>query len=255
MRILISNDDGYQAPGIEALVAAIREVAERVTVVAPERNRSAASNSLTVQEPLRVFRAANGFLYVNGTPSDCVHLALSGDLLDHEPEMVISGINSGANLADDVIYSGTVAAAMEGRFLGYPAIAVSLCSSRPEAHYDTAARVAQTLVRRIQRKPLPADTILNVNVPDLPWSALAGWKVTRLGNRHKAEPVTKIADPRGAPLYWIGQAGGEQDCGPGTDFHAINSRCVSITPLKIDLTRYEALESLQTWLGDGSEIG
>jgi 5'-nucleotidase len=255
MRILISNDDGYQAPGIEALVTAIRDVAEQVAVVAPERNRSAASNSLTVQEPLRVFRSANGFLYVNGTPSDCVHLALSGGLLDFEPDMVISGINSGANLADDVIYSGTVAAAMEGRFLGYPAIAVSLCLSSPVAYYATAARVAQTLVRRIQQKPLPADTILNVNVPDLPWESLAGWQVTRLGNRHKAEPVIKTADPRGAPLYWIGQAGGEQDCGPGTDFHAINSRCVSVTPLKIDLTRYERLESLRAWLGDGSEIG
>jgi 5'-nucleotidase len=255
MRILISNDDGYQSPGIEALVAAIREVAERVTVVAPERNRSAASNSLTVSDPLRVFRASNGFLYVNGTPSDCVHLALSGGLLDFEPDMVISGINSGANLADDVIYSGTVAAAMEGRFLGYPAIAVSLCLSKPTAHYATAARVAQTLVKRIQRKSLPADTILNVNVPDLPWSDLAGWKITRLGNRHKAEPVIKTADPRGEPLYWIGQAGSEQDGGPGTDFHAINSRCVSITPLKVDLTRYDALESLQAWLGNGDEIG
>lgn len=247
MRILISNDDGYQAPGIQALARAIAEVADDVTVVAPDRNRSAASHSLTVYEPLRVFTAPNGFHYVmNGTPSDCVHLALNG-LLDYEPDMVISGINAGANLADDVIYSGTVAAAMEGRFLGYPAIAISLDSINPQ-HYATAARVAQTLLQWIQSKPLPPDSILNVNVPDVPWDSLAGWRVTRLGNRHRSEPVIKDTDPRGESIYWIGPAGAGQDAGPGTDFEAVAAHYVSITPLKIDLTRYEALDSLRAWV-------
>ncbi len=246
MRIVISNDDGYRAAGIVALAEAMRELADEIIVVAPERDRSAASSSLTVRDPLRVFTADNGYLYVNGTPSDCVHLALTG-LLDYEPDMVISGINAGANLGDDVIYSGTVAAAMEGRFLGYPAVAVSINSMNAE-HYATAARVAQRLVNRIQNRSLPADSILNVNVPDVPWERLAGWEVTRLGNRHKSEKVIQGCDPRGEPIYWVGPAGAEQDSGPGTDFHAINNNRVSITPLQIDLTRYEHLESLARWI-------
>lgn len=246
MRILISNDDGYQAPGIAALAGSIRTLSDEVTVIAPERDRSAASSSLTVLDPLRVFRAPNGFLYVNGTPSDCVHLAITG-LLEEDPDMVISGINAGANMGDDVIYSGTVAAAIEGRFLGYPAVAISINSGNPR-HYDTAARVACELVSRIDDYSLPADSILNVNVPDVPWEDLTGWQVTRLGNRHRAERMITTADPRGQPIYWIGAAGPEQDAGPGTDFHAVNSNAVSITPLKIDLTRYEHLDALKAWL-------
>ncbi len=246
MRILISNDDGYLSPGIVALADAVSEVASELMVIAPERNCSAASNALTVRNPLRVHKAANGFYYVDGTPTDCVHLAVTG-LLAHEPDMVISGINIGPNLADDVIYSGTVAAAVEGRFLGYPSIAMSINAESPQ-HFATAARVASTLVQRIQVNPLPADSILNVNVPDLAWDALAGWQVTRLGNRHKSEPIIKSSDPRGENIYWLGPVGAEQDCGPGTDFYAVNHGYVSITPLKIDLTRYDAIESLQSWL-------
>ncbi|MBN1379883.1 MAG: 5'/3'-nucleotidase SurE [Gammaproteobacteria bacterium] len=248
MRILISNDDGYQAPGIEALAKAITEVADHIDVIAPERNRSAASSSLTVHDPLRVFKAPNGFLYVNGTPSDCVHLAITG-LLDTLPDMVISGINSGSNLGDDVIYSGTVAAAIEGRFLGYPAIAVSMTSYTPQ-HYDSGARAARELVARIRSTSLPGESILNMNVPDLPWDEIKGWQVTRLGNRHRAEHVIKGHDPRGDQLYWIGAAGSEQDAGPGTDFHAVSNGYISITPLKIDLTRYDHLDSLSRWVKD-----
>lgn len=246
MRILISNDDGYQAPGIVVLAEAIRRLSDKVTVIAPERDRSAASSSLTVRNPLRVFKGSNGFLYVNGTPSDCVHLAVTG-LLDEDPDMVISGINAGANMGDDVIYSGTVAAAIEGRFLGYPAVAISICSTNPK-YYETAARVACELVAKIDDHSLPTDSILNVNVPDVPWESLTGWQVTRLGNRHRAERMVPAADPRGQPIYWIGAAGPEQDAGPGTDFHAVNANAVSITPLKIDLTRYEHLEPLKAWL-------
>lgn len=213
MRVLISNDDGYQAPGIAALARAIANVVEEITVIAPERNRSAASSSLTVYDPLRVHQASNGFLYVNGTPSDCVHLAVTG-YLETLPDMVISGINAGANLGDDVIYSGTVAAAIEGRFLGYPAIAVSINSPNP-LYFESAARAACELVQRIQQHPLPNDSILNVNVPDLPWDELQGWEVTRLGNRHRSERVIKSRDPRGEPIYWVGAAGSEQDAGPG----------------------------------------
>lgn len=246
MRLLVTNDDGYQAPGIAALAQAMAEVADEVTVVAPERNRSAASSSLTVHDPLRVHTAPNGFHYVTGTPSDCVHLAVTG-LLDDLPDMVISGINQGSNLGDDVIYSGTVAAAIEGRFLGYPAIAVSNCSMVPQ-HYATAARAARQLLERIQSHALPRDSILNVNVPDLPWEELLGWEVTRLGNRHRAEGMIRDTDPRGAPIYWIGAAGAEQDAGPGTDFHAVSRGYISVTPMKIDLTRYDHLESLREWL-------
>ena len=247
MHILVSNDDGHLAPGIRFLAEALRRVA-RVTVVAPDRNRSGASNSLTLDRPLRVQRQPNGFYTVDGTPTDCVHLAVTG-LLDHEPDMVVSGINAGANLGDDVLYSGTVAGAIEGRFLGKPAMAVSLAASEPE-HYETAASVALGLVRHLQRRPLPADFILNVNVPDLPLGMLNGIASTRLGFRHKAEPVVRSVDPRGRVCYWVGAAGPEQDAGPGTDFHAVREGRVSVTPLQVDLTRYNALETLRDWVAE-----
>ncbi len=246
MRILISNDDGYQAPGIIALAQALAVIAE-VTVVAPERDRSGASNSLTLENPIRATRMDNGFIRVDGTPTDCVHLAITG-LLEQEPDMVVSGINSGANLGDDVLYSGTVAAAMEGRFLGLPAIAVSLVTQHAARHYVTAARVVSALVQRLNAEPLPADTILNVNVPDLPWDELQGFVATRLGHRHKAEPAIKATDPRGRSIYWVGPPGGEQDAGPGTDFHAVRSGQVSVTPIQVDLTRYTALDTVAGWL-------
>lgn len=245
MHILLSNDDGYQSPGLEQLARALEPLAT-ITVVAPERDRSGASNSLTLTRPLRVRRGENGFFYVDGTPTDCVHLAVTG-LMDQQPDMVIAGINRGANLGDDVLYSGTVAAAMEGRFLGAPAIAVSLVG-RPPTHYATAARIAVRLVERLRHEPLPADTILNVNVPDLPMEALAGYEATRLGHRHKAEPAVRASDPHGEPVYWVGAPGPEADAGPGTDFHAIRQQRVSITPLHIDLTRYTALDQVSSWL-------
>jgi 5'-nucleotidase len=245
MRILVSNDDGYQARGILCLATALQDIAE-VSVVAPDRDRSGASNSLTLKSPLYVTRHDNGFRSVEGTPTDCVHLAITG-LLDPEPDMVVAGINAGSNLGDDVLYSGTVAAAIEGRFLGLPAIAVSLVGGQPE-HYPTAARVAKQLVLALRRNPLPADSILSVNVPDLPWEALQGFQATRLGHRHKSEPVIKSKDPRGNPIYWVGPAGPEQDAGPGTDFHAVRTGHVSVTPLQVDLTRYTALERVAQWL-------
>lgn len=246
MHILLSNDDGYQAPGLAALARTMGEVA-RVTVVAPDRDRSGASNSLTLEQPLRARPQPNGFISVEGTPTDCVHLAITG-LLDKEPDMVVSGINAGANMGDDVLYSGTVAAATEGRFLGLPAIAVSLTSHTP-SHFDTAARVARELVLRLQGSPLPADSILNVNVPDVPYERLRGWRATRLGHRHKAEPAVRAQDPRGRDIYWVGPAGPEADAGPGTDFHAVREGFVSITPLQVDLTRHAALPELADWLG------
>lgn len=245
MRILLSNDDGYFSTGLAVLAEAVGKVAE-IHVVAPERDRSGASNSLTLVRPLRVHRAPNGFYFVDGTPTDCVHLAVTGLLAD-EPDIVIAGINHGANLGDDVIYSGTVAAAMEGRFLGLPAIAVSLVG-RNARYFDTAARVVLELLERLKSHPLPTDTILNVNVPDLPYEKLAGFEATRLGNRHKAEPVIKSADPHGNPIYWVGPAGAEADAGPGTDFHAIRQRQVSVTPLYVDLTRHATLASVARWL-------
>ena len=245
MRILLSNDDGYLAPGLACLVEALRPLGH-VDVVAPERDRSGASNSLTLTRPLRAHRAGNGFLYVDGTPTDCVHLAITG-LLEYEPDIVVSGINHGGNLGDDVIYSGTVAAAMEGRFLGLPAIAVSMSGSSGN-NFPTAAGVVIRLLRQLQREPLPADTILNVNVPDVPPGMIAGYEATRLGRRHKAEPVVRSADPQGNAIYWVGAPGAEADAGPGTDFHAIRRNCVSITPLQVDLTRYAALDQVASWL-------
>lgn len=247
MRILVSNDDGFHAPGLQCLVRYLREVAE-VRVVAPDRNRSGASNSLTLVHPLRAQRMADGDYSVDGTPTDCVHLALTG-LLDTEPDLVISGINAGANLGDDVLYSGTVAAAMEGRFLGLPAIAVSLAGSRLE-YYDAAARVVLDLLDRLHRVPLPAATILNVNVPELPASEIRGLQSTRLGHRHKSEPVVRTEDPRGRPIYWVGPAGPEQDAGPGTDFCAIREGFVSVTPIQVDLTRFDAIDTVGRWLED-----
>ena len=250
MHILISNDDGYEAPGIIRLSQELKQMAE-ITVVAPERDRSGASNSLTLELPLRARTMPNGVVRVDGTPTDCVHLAITG-LLQQEPDMVISGINAGGNLGDDVLYSGTVAAAMEGRFLGYPAMAVSLVGAEHK-HYDTAATITGQLVKHLRRHPLPNEIILNVNVPDLPYEDIKGIQSTRLGHRHKAEPIIKSHDPRGREIYWVGPPGAEQDAGPGTDFHAVREHYVSITPLHVDLTRHSQIEQLGTWLEDVSQ--
>ena len=247
MHVLISNDDGVDAPGIQILAEHMAALG-RVSVVAPDRDRSAASNSLTLAQPIRVTTLAPDRYRVAGTPTDCVHLALAG-LLDSEPAIVVSGINNSANLGDDVLYSGTVAAAMEGRFLGLPAIAVSLVSRDHQAqHYASAARAAVRLVARLLEDPLPADTILNVNVPDRPWDEIRGFEVTRLGHRHRSEPCIAQTDPRGRPIYWIGPAGAEQDAGPGTDFHAVRAGFISITPITVDLTRYTALDKVASWV-------
>lgn len=245
MHILLSNDDGYLAEGLNALANALSTRAE-ISVVAPDRNRSAASNSLTLERPLRAHETGNGFIRVDGTPTDCVHLAITG-LLSREPDMVFAGINHGSNLGDDVLYSGTVAAATEGRFLGLPAVAISLAGNNPK-YFDTAARVAVILLQRLIEEPLPQDTILNVNVPDIPFDEIQGFQATRLGQRHKAEPVVKAVDPRERPIYWVGPAGPEQDAGPGTDFHAIKTNYVSVSPLQVDLTRYERIGALRSWL-------
>lgn len=245
MKILVSNDDGYMAEGIRALAEALTDLGE-ITVVAPDRNRSGASNSLTLENPLRLDKMNEGIYRVDGTPTDCVHLAITG-LLEEEPDMVVSGINAGANLGDDVLYSGTVAAAMEGRFLGLPAIAISL-NGHTATHFETAAWVAKKLVKHLQTTSLPADTILNVNVPDLPIDEITGFETTRLGHRHKADPVIKEFDPRGREMYWVGPAGEEQDAGPGTDFNAIRRGAVSVTPLHIDLTAYKAIDGVAAWL-------
>ncbi|MEW6164653.1 MAG: 5'/3'-nucleotidase SurE [Pseudomonadota bacterium] len=246
MRILLSNDDGYFAPGLAALARGMEGLGE-VTVVAPERNRSGASNSLTLDRPLHLKAAPNGFHYVNGTPTDCVHLAVTG-MLDHEPDMVLSGINFGPNMGDDTIYSGTVAAAMEGYLLGVPSIALSLASFEGR-YFDTAATVARELAERFQARPFGAPVLLNVNVPDVPYGELKGLRVTRLGRRHKAEPVVKQASPRGETVYWVGAAGAAADAGEGTDFHAVDNGWVSVTPLQIDLTHAGQLDRAREWLG------
>ena len=245
MRILVSNDDGYFAPGIGVLAEALAACAD-VTVVAPERDRSGASNSLTLDRPLSVRRAPNGYIYVNGTPTDCVHLAVTG-LLETLPDVVISGINYGANMGDDTIYSGTVAAATEGFLLGIPSVAISLVAEGG-GHFETAARVACELVERFRARPLMQPVLLNVNVPDAAYEALHGTVVTRLGKRHKAEPVVKSTTPRGEVVYWVGAAGGAQDAGEGTDFHAAAGGMVSITPLQVDLTRYSQMDTVEEWL-------
>ena len=248
MEILISNDDGIEASGIRVLAKAMRGLGT-VVIVAPDKNRSGASNSLTLDAPIRIKEIREGEFRVSGTPTDCVHVALTG-LLDEDPDIVVSGINSGSNLGDDVIYSGTVAAAMEGRFLGYPAVALSLAfDENPEHRYfETAGEAAIRLVKQLQKDPLPADTILNVNVPDCPWDKVKGIQSTRLGHRHKAEPVIKEKDPRGRNIYWVGPPGAEQDAGEGTDFYALKNGYVSVTPLHVDLTRHEAREGLANWL-------
>ncbi len=248
MKILVSNDDGYSAPGIRCLAEHLKALGN-VTVVAPERDRSGASNSLTLDLPIRATQVEPGVIRVDGTPTDCVHLAITG-FLEEEPDMVVSGINAGANMGDDVIYSGTVAAAMEGRFLGLPAMAISLAGHQP-THFETAAKVAVQLLRRLADAPLSADTILNVNVPNIPWEEIQGFEATRLGQRHKSEPVVATRDPRDRPIYWIGPAGPEQDAGPGTDFYAVRQGRVSITPIQVDLTRYQAIATVADWLADG----
>jgi 5'-nucleotidase len=245
MRILLSNDDGYFAPGLERLATDLATYAE-ITVVAPERDRSGASNSLTLDRPLTVRRAPNGFLFVNGTPTDCVHLAVTG-LLEQLPDMVISGINLGANMGDDTVYSGTVAAATEGYLLGIPSIAVSL-TSKVGRHFETASKVVLELVQRHRHHP-SGPWLLNVNVPDLPERDIRGRRVTRLGKRHKAEPVIKTQTPRGETCYWVGGAGAAADAGEGTDFHAVEAGCVSVTPLQIDLTHHSQMAQVAKWLG------
>jgi 5'-nucleotidase len=246
VKILVSNDDGYFAPGITLLAEALARLGD-VTVVAPERDRSGASNSLTLDRPLVVRRAANGYYSVNGTPTDCVHIAVTG-LLDFTPDVVVSGVNLGANMGDDTIYSGTVAAAVEGYLLGIPSVAVSLTSKAGE-HFESAIGVALELVERLSRAPFGEPVLLNVNVPDLAPARLRGIEVTRLGKRHKAEPVIKLTTPRGESAYWIGPAGGAADAGPGTDFHAVQSERVSVTPLRMDLTHSGQLERAREWLG------
>lgn len=248
MKILVSNDDGYRAEGIIRLRAAMAALGD-VTVVAPDRNRSGAGNSLTLDVPLRLFESEPQVYYVAGTPTDCVHLAISG-VFDFEFDMVASGINDGANLGDDVLYSGTVAAAIEGRFLGLPTIAISLCTAPGGGrHFDTAARVAKRLVAGLMQRPFDAAMILNVNVPDLPYESLAGYCSTRLGFRHRSDAVIPASNPKGQPVYWIGPAGAGADAGAGTDFLAVENSLVSVTPLSIDLTRHAALPDVERWLG------
>jgi 5'-nucleotidase len=247
VKILLSNDDGYRAEGLEALKEAIHPLGS-VTIVAPDRNRSGASNSLTLDVPVRAVLYGADSYYVTGTPTDCVHLAISG-LFAFEHDIVVSGVNDGANLGDDTLYSGTVAAAVEGRFLGLPAIAVSLClEPGSPRNFASAARIAADLVMRMAHTPLKGPVILNVNVPDLPDGEMRGVRVTRLGNRHRAKPVIPAKDPRGRSVYWVGSAGSGQDAGPGTDFHAIAEGYVSITPLQIDLTRHTAIPEVEHWL-------
>jgi len=247
MRVLVSNDDGVDAPGIKILAQRLAVVGE-VTVVAPDRDRSGASNSLTLDQPIRVHRLEDGRYRVRGTPTDCVHLALFG-LLETRPDIVVSGINNSANPGDDVIYSGTVSAAMEGLFLGLPAIAISLATSDQSGeHYHSAAQAALSIMQRLLVDPLPADTILNVNVPDRPWSELRGFAVTRLGRRHKSEPCVRQVDPRGRPMYWIGPPGDVEDSGPGTDYCAVRDGFISITPIHVDLTRFQALDKVSGWV-------
>ncbi|HEX5162644.1 MAG TPA: 5'/3'-nucleotidase SurE [Steroidobacteraceae bacterium] len=255
MRILISNDDGYRARGINALREALKGLGD-ITVVAPDRNRSGAGNSLTLDVPLRVGKAEPDVYFVLGTPTDCVHLASSG-LFPFEPDMVVSGINDGSNMGDHVLYSGTVAAATEGRFLGKPAVAVSLNTDdvRGDAkrYYETAAHYARVIVERLLTTPLVLQmgraTILNVNVPNLPLEEVKGIRVTRLGNHHRSGAVIRAEDPRGRPVYWVGPSGPRHDDGPGTDFHAVIEGYVSVTPLTIDLTNHHALDDVHQWFG------
>lgn len=253
MNILLSNDDGVYAKGLNKLAQALSAIAD-ITIVAPDRNRSGASNSLTLDRPIRVKNIEDNVVSVEGTPTDCVHLAITG-LLPKSFDMVVSGINEGSNLGDDIFYSGTVAAAMEGRFLGYSAIAISLNLENSDyQHYETAAQIAKTLVLRLCRDPLPAETILNVNVPNLPLAQIRGYEVTRLGKRHRAEKTIQSIDPRNHPVYWLGLPGSEEDAGPGTDFYAIKMGFVSITPIQLDLTNYDAFDQLSKWVEKASTL-
>jgi len=245
VQILLSNDDGYLAPGLKVLANSLNRLGT-VTVVVPDRNRSAASNSLTLNRPINAQLIDRNFYKVDGTPTDCVHLAITG-ILEEEPDIVISGPNDGPNMGDDVLYSGTVAAATEGRFLGLPAIAVSMGSFSP-VHFETASWAIDKIILKLQQNPLTEDTILNVNVPDLPISEIKGFQSTRLGNRHKSEGVIKQTNPRGEDVYWVGPPGEEQDAGEGTDFYAVKQGFISVTPLQIDLTRYDSLQNLNQWL-------
>jgi 5'-nucleotidase len=245
MKILLSNDDGYFAPGLSILAEYLSKIAE-ITVVAPERNRSGASNSLTLDRPLSVRKASNGFFYVNGTPTDCVHIALTG-LMDDMPDMVISGINDGANMGDDTIYSGTVAAATEGYLLGIPSFAVSM-SQHNATHFASAAQITLELVQHYQRNAIVSPTLLNINVPDIPYTQIKGKQITRLGKRHKAEPVIQLKTPRGETVYWVGAAGQPNDGGEGTDFYAVAHDFVSISPIQVDLTNHAQLSELKNWL-------
>ena len=251
MRILLSNDDGYFAPGLAALAATLGHHGHEITVVAPERDRSGASNSLTLDRPLMVRKTPGGLQYVNGTPTDCVHLAVTG-LLPQLPDMVISGINHGANMGDDTVYSGTVAAATEGFLLGIPSLAISLANTSlanvQEEHFETAADYVAGLVARFAAQPFPEHVLLNINVPDLPAEQIAGVEVTRLGRRHKAQDTVKTINPRNQTMYWVGAAGAAQDAGPGTDFHAVAHGRISLTPLQLDLTRYAQLGLIEDWL-------
>ena len=253
MKILISNDDGVHATGIEVLAMELAKYFE-VTVIAPDRNRSGASNSLSIQVPVRVQKLNNGYYSVTGTPTDCVYLAVNG-LFDAKYDLVVAGINAGANLGDDVLYSGTVAAATEGGLLGVPSLAFSLVGEYPQQNYATAAAVAVQIVNKIKKEPLPYATILNVNVPDVAFSDLKGFKLTRLGRRHPARTAIRGTDPRGHSLYWIGASGHEADAGPDTDFYAVNENKVSITPIKIDMTNYSAFEQIEPWVSGLIPVG
>ena len=251
MRFLLSNDDGYFAPGLKALADAVAPLGE-VTVVAPDRNRSGVSSALTLDTPIRYHLSADGYFAVTGTPADCVHLAIHR-LMPEAPHIVIAGINAGPNLGDDTLYSGTVAAAIEGRHLGHPAIAVSLCSHEGK-HYETAAAVVVGLLKNLHNHPLEANRILNINVPDRPLDQIKGLRVTRLGHRHRADTIIPARDPKGRPVFWIGPPAQGEDVGENTDFQAIEEGFVSVTPLQVDLTAYNALPTMRSWI-EGISLG
>lgn len=248
MHFLVSNDDGINATGIKALIEALQDLG-KVTVYAPSGDRSGASNSLTLDRPVRIHKVEDNRFAVDGTPTDCVHMALTG-LMDEVPNMVASGINNAANLGDDVLYSGTVAAAIEGRHLGLPAIAFSLATSHKSGqvrYFETAQYFIKKIIANIFANPLPQDTILNINFPNLPVNEVKGIRVTRFGNRHKAENTVQELDPRGRKIYWVGPAGPEADAGKGTDFHAVKHGYVSITPMQVDMTKHSLLEEIKIW--------
>lgn len=245
MKLLLSNDDGVHAEGLAVLQQVLSD-SHDVTVIAPDRNCSGFSNALSLRTPLRMEQMKNGFYALNGTPSDCVHLGVNA-FFEDDPDLVVSGINHGPNLGDDVIYSGTVAAATEGRYMGHPAIAVSLVCKEGQ-HFDTAAKLVRELIGHLVNHPLPRDQILNVNVPDLPLSEIKGFKVTRLGRRHRAESMVKSTDPVGREIFWYGKLGDEADAGPGTDFHAVAEGYCSVTPITVDMTDHQSIESMKQWI-------